>query len=213
MPRRTRRLRGGVRTEKTAKQTYLNRIKRRSISKRSRPIFKNSRKEWRNPLRRDEILQRPNDYLRKIIRLLRAIERSAEESVNDNEKYELHSFIASTLKDRTSEVFEKNHIVVPLIDKDSDDPFDYIQDLIVFIKDIIEKTSNKNKNNPLLMPVSSRGLADALEEMEQLVNADIEADQQRRTHNNDNNSSNNSEDNSEDNSENDLLELFTRLKV
>ena len=206
MPRRTHRLRGGAKTARTARQKRLSMLKKtrtaRAHLRRGMSMFKNPPKRWHNPLKPNgPPLRTSIDYLKKIIRLLKKIERSAEESTNDDERYELHSFIASTLKDRTSELFVRNNIQMPIgPDTDPDDPFDYIKDLIAYIEDIIQKTNNIH--NPQLMAVSSRKLADVLEEVESLVNKDIEQDQRRRNSRKNNNSD-----------VDDLLRLFNSFKV
>jgi hypothetical protein len=178
----------------------------RSHLRRSMPIFRNPTKVWHNPVKRGEILNTSIKYLKKIIRLLYNIDKSAEESTNDHERYELHSFIASTLKDRTIEIFKENHIHMPVENINSPDPFDYIKDLIAYIKEILEKTNNSE--GPQLMPVSPRKLADALEEMEKRVNEDIEERQRIISHTDKNNSVN-----EVNNSGDDLLKLFKSLKL
>ena len=164
-----------------------------------KPISRHPVKLWKNPVRKGQFLHTSIDYLANFVRLLENMKREIARSANDPDKYDQHSFIASVLKDETIELFAKNQIHMPVTNINSEDPLDYINELIYYIKDIIKKANNIK--SPQLMPVSSRKLADTLEQVEQRVNSVLEADAKK------------SKSVAQNNDIGDLSHLFHSLKV
>lgn len=180
MRRKTRRISGGVRTEKTRRQRLLNKMKRKS---RKRYTMSKPMKIWRNPGTAKNNLQGLNlfnnnsveensninmsltdtstDFLRKVIRYLESIVKHS--SVN---KYTLY---AMYIKEKNQVLLEERNIHLESIN--SDDPFDYIEELIDYIQETIDNSENLNYSGPMVISIGD--LANLMEKTIQEAKSDL----------------------------------------